>query len=748
MIEFFLRHPEAHIDASAVIFDFILIFFVTIQSRTELREVTAFRGLVFCGVLITVSEAVQSWLMDLPITSGGFHLIDIVNMLGYLGIIQLGFGLYYYFLYIYGIQPKKWWSVTTLSLFVVYVIFLIINLNNGCISLYDYALQKFVHGTLFAPVGNGFPIFAYLLTVISFGYNHKKLNPRYRKAIFSVIAIVASGMVLQPLINSKISVTGLFASLGLFILYLTVETEDYRKLVAANVSLEDAKKEAQQANDDKSIFLANMSHEIRTPLNAYLGLNEMILAESKEANTLEHAKDMKIAGNALLSVINDVLDISKIEKGDIGIAEKPYHLTECLEDINVIISARTKEKGLNFIMDVDESLPEHLLGDGTRIQQVLINILNNSVKYTDRGVVVFSLRGEKQGEDIRLCAQISDTGIGIRPEDLEHLFERYKRADLDKNKHVEGTGIGLAIVKNILDKMHGEIRVLSNYGMGTVTFVSVPQKIHGEETIESQKALLRSNRNHTADTLDAWEKSILIVDDNEMNLKVLNGLLSSTKARIVAEPGGEEALAVLKKKKFDIVLTDAFMPQVDGETLLLEIKSNPNHLNYDTPFVVVTADALANSEEKYLAMGFDAYISKPIELSKLKDVLKKFLPDSIGYIDKNIAMDNLSDESLYKDVLENFADTSKDKITHIKEALDGENYKDYVIYVHALKSNAKTIGAMELFEQAQNLESIGKRLFEEKSQDGDLDELKKETPKLLYLYEVTAEEAKKRVLCY
>ena len=240
----------------------------------------------------------------------------------------------------------------------------------------------------------------------------------------------------------------------------------------------------------------------------------------------------------------------------------------------------------------------------------------------------------------------------------------------------------------------------------------------------------------------------MIVDDNEMNLKVLNGLLSSTKARIVAEPGGEEALAVLKKKKFDIVLTDAFMPQVDGETLLLEIKSNPNHLNYDTPFVVVTADALANSEEKYLAMGFDAYISKPIELSKLKDVLKKFLPDSIGYIDKNIAMDNLSDESLYKDVLENFADTSKDKITHIKEALDGENYKDYVIYVHALKSNAKTIGAMELFEQAQNLESIGKRLFEEKSQDGDLDELKKETPKLLYLYEVTAEEAKKRVLCY
>ena len=748
MIEFFLRHPEAHIDASVVIFDFILISFVTIQSRTALREVAAFRGLVICGVLITVSEAAQSWLMDLPITSGGFHLIDIVNMLGYLGIIQLGFGLYYYFLYIYGIQPKKWWSITTLSIFIIYIIFLVINLKNGCISLYSYELKKFVHGPLFAPVGNGFPIFAFLLSVISFGFNYKKLNPRYRKAIFTVIAIVASGMVLQPLINSTISVTGLFASLGLFILYLTVETEDYRKLVAANLSLEEAKKAAQQANDDKSIFLANMSHEIRTPLNAYLGLNEMILAESREEQTLEHAKDMKIAGNALLSVINDVLDISKIEQGDIGIAETPYHLTECLEDINVIISARAKEKGLTFIMDVDENLPEHLIGDGTRIQQVLINILNNSVKYTDRGAVVFSLRGEILEDEISLRAQISDTGIGIRPDDLGHLFERYKRADLDKNKNVEGTGIGLTIVKNILDKMQGEIKVLSNYGMGTVTFVSIPQKIYGEETIETQKVALRSTTKSMVDTLDVWEKSILIVDDNEMNLKVLGGLLSSTKAKVVAEPGGEEALAILKKKKFDIVLTDAFMPQVDGEALLLEVKSDPNHLNYDTPFVVVTADALANSEAKYLAMGFDAYISKPIELSRLKEILKKFMPGSIGYIDKNIAMDNLSDESLYKDVLENFAETADEKIRSIKEAMDNGNYKEYVIYVHALKSNAKTIGAMELFERAQSLESIGKRLFEQQTQSGDSEELRKETPKLLRLYEVTAQEAKKRVLCY
>lgn len=748
MIEFLLRHPDAHIEVSIIVFDFILILFVTVQSRTELREVAAFRGLVACGVLITISEAAQPWLFDLPATKLNYYLINTINMLDYFGIILLGFGLYYYFLYIYGIRPQRWWQIITFCIFLIYVFFLILNMFNGCISLYRFESGAYEHGGLFVPIGNGFPIFSYLLTLISFGFNYQRLNPRYRKAIFTVILVVALGMVLQPLINGVIPITGLFVSVGLFILYLTVETEDYRKLTLANISLEEAKKEAQKANDEKSIFLANMSHEIRTPLNAYLGLNEMILSETKEEKTLEYAKDMKIAGNALLSVINDVLDISKIEKGDLELANTEYHLTEYLEDINVIISARAKEKGLQFIMDVDENLPEHLLGDGSRIQQVIINILNNSVKYTSQGVVIFSLRGEMTGDDINLYVQISDTGMGIRPDDLEHLFERYQRVDTVKNKNVEGTGIGLAIVKTILNKMNGEIRVSSNYGMGTVTFVAIPQKIHGKETIGEQKQLMRSTQKESTATLDVWEKSILIVDDNEMNLKVLNGLLSSTKARVVAEPGGEEALAVLKKKKFDIVLTDAFMPHVDGEALLLEVKTNPKHLNYDTPFVVVTADALSDSRERYLAMGFDDYISKPIEILRLKEVLKKFLPDSMGYIDKNKGMDYVADENLYKEVLQNFGEMAKDKIKNIQTAMEKDNYKDYVIYVHALKSNAKTIGAQELFEQAKNLEELGKQLFDGNGTVMEVSRLKEETPKLLHLYEVTAEEAKKRVLCY
>ncbi|MCR5545019.1 MAG: response regulator [Lachnospiraceae bacterium] len=747
MIEFLLSHPEAHIEASVVMFNVILILFITIQSRTELREVAAFRGLVACGVLILLTDIIQAYMVDLPGTLFNYYLINIINMIDYLGILMLGFGVYFYFLFIYGITPRKWWKITTLLLFIIYVVILIVNLFNGCISLYSYETKTYEHGPLFVFIGNGIPIFAYALTIISFRFNYKKLNVRYRKAIAFVIIVIALGMVLQPLINAYISVTGLFASLGMFILYLTVETEDYRNLIEANDSLEEAKAKAQQANSDKSLFLANMSHEIRTPLNAYLGLNEMILAESKEEKTLEYARDMKIAGNALLSVVNDVLDISKIETGNIGLNNVPYHLTEVLEDIKVIITARAREKGLRFIMDVDESVPDHLLGDGSRLQQVYINILNNSVKYTEDGVVVFLLRGQRNGNELNLLAQITDTGIGIRPEDLEHLFERYQRVNLEKNKNVEGTGIGLSIVKAIVDQTGGEIKVTSNYGMGTVTFVSIPQVTLGEETVGTQKKLMRKKEKELASPIEVWEKSILIVDDNEMNLKVLKGLLSSSKARIVAEPGGEEALAVLRKKKFDIVLTDAFMPKVDGEAVLKEVKTDLNHLNYDTPFIVVTADALADSEEKYLAMGFDDYISKPVEMQRLKEVIKKFLPDAMGHIDKNKAMDNLSDEGLFKEVLENFSDTAEDKISHISSALDKENWKEYVIYVHGLKSNAKTIGAEELGELSQKLESIGKKLFDQKASTEEVETIKKETQTLLELYKQTADEAKKRVSC-
>ena len=746
MVDFLLKNPEAHIQATVIVFDLILYLFVAIQSRREQREIESFRYLVVCGMVIALTDAVQGWMLDCAPTTFNYYLINTMNMVNYLGIIVFAYGLYFYFLFIFKIPLRTWWRNINIVIFAVYALALILNMYNGCISLYQFDVRAYVHGPLFFPIGNFFPIFVFSLSVISYAFNRTRLSYRYRKAIFIVIIVVVAGIFIQPVLNSQVTVTGVFISLGLFILYLTVETEDYQLLVEANEILEEAKKEAQRANEEKSEFLANMSHEIRTPLNAYLGLNEMILRESNDEKTLAYARDMKSAGNALLSVVNDVLDISKIETGNLEIVNKPYHFADMVGDIDIIISSRANNKGLKFILDIAEDLPEYLVGDATRLQQVIINVLNNSVKYTEQGVVILAVRGEVEGDNLILRMQITDTGIGIRPKDLENLFETFKRVDLEKNEQVEGTGIGLSIVKRILDMMHGEIKIHSNYGMGTQTFIGLTQRIADPAFTYEQRRMETAEKVVEEETsFDVWKRNILIVDDNEMNLKVLEGLLSSTKAKVTSEPGGAEALAVLKKKKFDIVLTDAFMP-VDGETVLYEVKTNPNHLNYDTPFVVVTADALSNSEEKYLAMGFDDYICKPIELTRLKEVLKKFLPDAVGYIDKNKAMDNFADEVLYNEVLKTFATSASDKISHIKSALEERNWKDYVIFVHALKSNANTIGATELGDLAKELEAIGKLLFDKTGTLEQENELIGRTPDLISLYEEVASEAQKRVL--
>ena len=699
-----------------------------------------------CGIVISVTDVVQNWMLDNPASLANFYIINSINMLNYLAIIVFAYGLYFYFLTIFKRPLKNWWKNINLVIFSAYALCLAANMYNGWISLYQYDQGIYVHGPLFFPVGNLVPIYVFLLSVISYTYNARRLSYRYRRSLFIVILVVIAGVFIQPMINGQVTVTGVFVSLALFILYLTVETEDYQLLVEANETLEKAKKEAQKANEEKSVFLANMSHEIRTPLNAYLGLNEMILRESKDEKTLGYAKDMKSAGNALLSVVNDVLDISKIETGDMELSEHPYHFADLIGDIDIIISSRSKNKGLDFILDIQDGLPEYLVGDATKLQQVIINVLNNSVKYTEHGVVILAIRGNVVDDHLEMMMQITDTGVGIRPKDLENLFDSFKRVDTEKNKKIEGTGIGLSIVKKILDMMGGEIRIHSNYGMGTQTYIGLTQEIYDNSVTYQQRRMENTEKVIAEEeTFDVWSRSILIVDDNEMNLKVLEGLLCSSKAKIVSEPGGAEALAVLKKKKFDIVLTDAFMP-VDGETVLYEVKSNPNHINYDTPFVVVTADALSSSEEKYLAMGFDDYICKPIELKRLKEVLKKFLPDAVGYIDKNKAMDNFADENLYHEVLKTFASSAGDKISHIQSALDEKKWKDYVIFVHALKSNANTIGATELGDLAKDLESVGKQLFDQTGSVEQEQVLLDKTPEMLKLYKTVAEEAEKRAL--
>ena len=307
------------------------------------------------------------------------------------------------------------------------------------------------------------------------------------------------------------------------------------------------------ASEAMSTFLANMSHEIRTPINAVLGLDEMILRESEDDNIIEYAKNIESAGRTLLSIINDILDFSKIEKGNVELFESEYKLSSMLFDVINMMKQRAVEKNLRFLTDIDENIPENLCGDEMRIRQIMINLLNNAIKYTEKGTVTLKVGYEKINNDhMRLLVRVKDTGIGIREEDISKLYDKFKRLDTEKTRTIEGSGLGLAITKQLLNLMEGNINVESEYGVGTTFSVGIPQKIIGEKTVGNidNKVLyrqrdMRDNKSH----LIAPEADVLVVDDTTMNLMVIRNLLKRTQVRLDVAGSGNECLEKTLQKK-------------------------------------------------------------------------------------------------------------------------------------------------------------------------------------------------------
>ena len=720
MIDALLRHPEAHIEASVVFFDIILIFFSVRQTRKNTMEARTFRRLLIYSTIMVISEVSQGWMEELPDTLLSFYIINITNMIAYLSIMLTGFGTITYLSFVFGKKMKGWFVVMRNILIGVYIFFLILNLFNGCLSLYHYDTGVYVHGPLFVPIGNGLPMIGFFSALITFIKNLSRLSQRTRKTMIMAVGVMAVGMLIQPLFSSYITMTGLLASVSIFILYLSVETEDYTQLMAMTEGLEHAREEAWQANEAKSTFLANMSHEIRTPLNAFMGLNEMILKESHDFATIDHARDMRQAGDALLTIVNQVLDISKIESGNIELSEAEYHLSDILRDVEIIIEARAKDRGLTYIAEVDGGLPDLMVGDAVRIRQILVNVLNNSVKYTMHGVVVLCVRGEKKSDDkVDLLVQITDTGIGIRAEDIDTLFDTYKRVNEGETKGIEGTGIGLTIVKSFVEKMGGDISVDSHYGLGTMTFMRIPQTYRRGDTLRDvSNRSIETRMDESIGAYDASDYTVLVVDDNEMNIKVAEGFLKDTGIKVTTARGGREALAILKIKKFDLILLDAFMPVVDGPTVFKTIREDEKGKNHDTPCIVLTADALSGSEQKYLDLGFDAYLAKPIEGDKLKETIRQFL-------------------QLDKKPMREFVAKWSEKASVLEAACEAHDFKQYIMTIHSIKTGLREMKADEAAELANTLETAAKAAM--KGQDDGVGEdiVVSRTPEMLKLYEET-----------
>ncbi len=424
------------------------------------------------------------------------------------------------------------------------------------------------------------------------------------------------------------------------------EAVTQNEIIAILKATESARKEEQKAlaqSEAKSSFLANMSHEIRTPINAILGMNEMIIRESSEEPILQYAYDIERACTSLLSIINDVLDFSKIEAGSVEIIDAEYELSSLIHDVTNMIRVKTDEKGLELHIEVDEGLPDRLYGDEARLRQILINLMNNAVKYTNEGSITLRIKGYRTMEAFRLGCDIIDTGIGIKEEDRDKLFDKFTRLDMEKNRTVEGSGLGLAITYNLLVMMHGNISVDSEYGKGSTFSIVVPQKVVDSKPIGN----LENRYKDISDSHQKYKKSftaesakILVVDDTPINLTVIKGLLKQTKVSIDTATGGAEALEKIENTTYDLILLDYRMPEIDGSEVLVRMKASKTHVNQKTPIVVLTANAMSGAREKFMSEGFDDYLSKPVSGEKLEATIVKYLPK-----DKLILSDSEDKES-------------------------------------------------------------------------------------------------------
>ena len=468
-------------------------------------------------------------------------------------------------------------------------------------------------------------------------------------------SVIDESMVLQEDMSSPyqiIKVMLFIASALLVVASATIIIVVYLGKKAADLDqIREEKAIAEQSNAAKSEFLASMSHEIRTPINAVLGMNEMVLRQSLKArdrlpgdpeavrgiftDISNYAGNIDSAGNNLLSIINDILDFSKIEAGKMEIVNGEYKLSNVLNDVSNMIFFRARNKGLSFVVDVDETTPDVLFGDGVHVRQVITNVLNNAVKYTDHGSVELVVRGHREkdtmsGDWVDLVVDVKDTGIGIREEDIDRLFAKFERVDLEHNKTVEGTGLGLAITRNLLEMMGGEVSVSSVYGEGSTFTLHIPQQVISDEQVGNFREKFEQRMKEAKaykESFVAKDAHILVADDTKMNLVVFTSLLRETKINIDTADNGAEGVKLASEKAYDVIFLDQRMPGMDGSEALRHIREQQGGLNVEAPIVCLTADAVVGAREKYIAEGFTDYLTKPIDSRELEKMLVKYIPD-------------------------------------------------------------------------------------------------------------------------